>query len=127
MNRYFGINSPLGQVFSCLLLAVFVFLGLVPTGFMPDIGQKSGSFITICSGLDTREIRLDDQGNPIQSHMPSGEICTFAAANPMSIDVAIPHVRLPQPDTLKNDNTPPVTPKTLRITAAAHARAPPVA
>lgn len=87
LEKHFGPHSPLGHALACVLLSAFVFIGLIPTGFMPDIGSRSGHYITICTGLETRDIQ--DPNTPATHHTNAG-VCTFFIPSFTSITPDIP-------------------------------------
>lgn len=51
-----------------LLLLIFAIRAMVPAGFMPDMAQGSGHLITICSGVEMKEIMVDENGQPAPKH-----------------------------------------------------------
>ncbi len=63
-------------VFLVLLLAIFV-RSLIPLGYMPD--TKTGSMITICSGLEIKTIFVADKDTPPNHEQDTHEPCPFAA------------------------------------------------
>ncbi len=71
-----------------LLLLIFAIRAGVPAGFMPDF-KSGGDWITICSGLDSKTIHVDESGQPDGSEASPSCPFSFLSA---AISVSDPYV-----------------------------------
>ena len=72
-------------IISIFIAIIFMAKSLVPVGFMPSFSDnKNVSAITICSGIDEKQIFIDENGQkvpaPSNSHSKS-PVCEFSLAS----------------------------------------------
>ena len=70
-----------------LLLLVFAIRAMVPAGFMPDLSQNSGHLITICSGVEMKQVMVGEDGQPVQEHVQKTCPYSFLSATMSGVDV----------------------------------------
>ena len=86
VSRVFLMKTGFSPLLLLLLLTFFV-RAMVPVGFMPDVKGQSGHVITICSGIETKEIRVDDNGQPIEeTDHSSAPSCPFSFLSAAMMD-----------------------------------------
>ncbi len=77
-----GLTKHKGMASSCILLVMFLSLALkalLPTGFMPVIGQDGFTELVICSGMGEKTILVPNDENAPSDHKNDkpAKVCAY--------------------------------------------------